>query len=83
MAKKSSRGAEGGSGDEAGGQHRRGVAAFFVAHGLNGLPLEALHVPPADAVVEAVALETEFPVDDVLVQLRRGRLFVHPRRPRS
>jgi hypothetical protein len=80
MAKEASRGAEGGSGDEAGGQHRRGVAAFFVAHGLNGLPVEALPISPADAVVEAVALETEFPVDDVLVQLRRGRLFVQAKR---
>ena len=33
-----------------------------------------------DAIVEAVALEADFPVDDLLVELRGGRLFVQAKR---
>jgi ribosomal protein L40E len=66
----------GGAANEAGSEYRRSVAAFFVAHGLNGSPVEGLPVTGDDAVVEAVALETDFPVDDISVSLRRGRLFI-------
>lgn len=75
-----SRGAIGGAANEAGAEYRRGVAAYFVAHGLYGIPLEGLPVAGNDAIVEAVALETDFPVDDVLVSLRRGRLFIQAKR---
>lgn len=70
------RGAIGGAANEAGAEYRRGVAAYFVAHGLNGIPVEGLPVAGGDARVEAVALEVDYPVDDVLVSLRRGRLFI-------
>lgn len=73
-------GSPGGAADEAGGAYRRGVAAFFVAHGLNGLPVENLPASGSGAIVEGVALETGFPVDDVLVQLRAGRLYVQAKR---
>jgi hypothetical protein len=75
-----SRGAIGGAANEAGAEYRRGVAAYFVAHGLNGIPVEGLPTAGDDAIVEAVALETDFPVDDVLVTLRRGRLFIQAKR---
>jgi hypothetical protein len=78
-----SRGAIGGAANEAGAEYRRGIAAYFVAHGLNGIPLEGLPVAGNDAIVEAVALETDFPVDDVLVSLRRGRLFIQAKRDLS
>lgn len=71
-------GSVGGAADEAGGQYRRGVAALFVAYGLNGTPFLGLPMGDADAIVEAVALETDFAVDDLLVELRGGRLFVRP-----
>jgi hypothetical protein len=77
---KTNRGPVGGAGDEAGGQHRRGLAALFAAHGLNGLPLEGLPVGGERAIVEAVGLESDFPVDDVFVQLRGGRLFIQAKR---
>lgn len=73
-------GSVGGASDEAGGQYRRGVAALFVAYGLNGTPFLGLPMGDADAIVEAVALETDFPVDDLLVELRGGRLFVQAKR---
>ena len=75
-----SRGAIGGAANEAGAEYRRGVAAYFVAHGLYGIPVEGLPFTGEDAIVEAVALETDFPVDDVLVSLRRGRLFIQAKR---
>jgi hypothetical protein len=77
---KTNRGPVGGAGDEAGGQHRRALAALFAAHGLNGLPFEGLPVGGESAIVEAVGLESDFPVDDVFVQLRGGRLFVQAKR---
>jgi hypothetical protein len=75
-----SRGATGGAANEAGAEYRRGVAAYFVAHGLYGIPVEGLPFAGDNAIVEAVALEADFPVDDVLVTLRRGRLFIQAKR---
>src|SRR5688572_2467080 len=71
-----SRGAIGGAANEAGAEYRRGVAAYFVAHGLNGTPVHGLPIVGDDAIVDAVRLETDFPVDDVFVSLRGGKLFV-------
>jgi hypothetical protein len=76
-------GSPGGAADEAGGQYRRGVAAFFIAHGLNGLPLEGLPLHGTAARVEDVALETDFPIDDILVRLSSGRMFVQAKRTLS
>ena len=73
-------GSQGGASDEAGGAYRRAVAAFFAAYGLNGLPYPGLPLRDTEAVVEGVALETDFPVDDVMVQLRSGRLFLQAKR---
>ena len=73
-------GSVGGAADEAGGQYRRGVAALFVAYGLNGIPFPGLPMGEPDAIVEAVALETDFPVDDLSVELQGGRLFVQAKR---
>lgn len=74
------RGAIGGAANEAGAEYRRGVAAYFVAHGLNGIPLEGLPLAGQEAIVEAVTLETDFPVDDILVSLTGGRLFIQAKR---
>jgi hypothetical protein len=73
-------GPAGGAANDAGAAYRRGVAAFFVAHGLNGLPLEGTPVVAGDAVVEAVALETDHAIDDILVQFRGDRLFAQAKR---
>lgn len=75
-----SRGAIGGAANEAGAEYRRGVAAYFVAHGLNGIRVEGLPFAVDDRIVEAVALETDFPLDDILVSLRRGKLFIQAKR---
>ena len=73
-------GPTGGAAAEAGGLYRRSVAAVFVAYALNGIPFPGLPVREADAVVDAVGLETDFAVDDILVQLRSGRLFLQAKR---
>ena len=73
-------GAIGGATNEAGGLYRRSVAALFVAYGLNGAPFVGLPIRETDAIVDAVALETDFAVDDLLVQFRVGRLFVQAKR---
>src|SRR5258708_4583757 len=73
-------GSIGGAADEAGGAYRRGIIAVFAAHGLNGLPVAGLPVVGQEAVVQGVAAEIGFPVDDVLVQLERGRLFIQAKR---
>ena len=73
-------GSIGGAADEAGGLYRRSVAALFVAYGLNGTPFLGLPIRETDAIVDAVALETDFAVDDLLVQFRVGRLFVQAKR---
>lgn len=70
----------GGASDEAGGAYRRGIVAFFAAHGLNGLPVAGLPVVGSDAVVLGVAVEVAFAVDDVLVQLSHHRLFIQAKR---
>lgn len=75
-----SSGATGGAADEAGGQYRRALAAFFVAHALNGAEVAGLGPRGSDAVVETVALETDAPVDDILVGLRVGRVYVQAKR---
>ena len=41
----------GGSWDEAGGEYRRGVAALFVAYGLNGLAFPGLPIGGTAALV--------------------------------
>jgi ribosomal protein L40E/bacterioferritin (cytochrome b1) len=69
----------GGASDEAGGEYRRGVAALFAAYGLNGLPFPDLPFP-SPAVVQRVALETDDPVDDVVVSFNAGRLFIQAKR---
>lgn len=74
------RGSLGGAADEAGGQYRRAVAALFAAQGLNGLPLEGLPVGGKEATVQGVALETDFSIDDILVRLQSGRLFLQAKR---
>ena len=73
-------GSVGGAADEAGGLYRRSVATLFVAYGLNGTPFPGLPIREADAIVDEVALETDFAVDDVLVQFRVERLFVQAKR---
>jgi hypothetical protein len=55
------------------------VAALFAAYGLNGLPFPDLPFPQA-AVVEEIALETDDPVDDVVVDFAAGRLFIQAKR---
>ena len=61
MPKKQKRsGSIGGAADEAGGLYRRSVAALFVAYGLNGTPFLGLPIRETDAIVDAVALETDF-----------------------
>lgn len=76
----SSASSTGGSSDEAGGAYRRGLVAFFAAHGLNGLPVSGLPFTGSDAIVDGVAAEVAFAVDDVLVELAGGRLFIQAKR---
>ena len=76
-------GSVGGAANEAGGQYRSAVAALFVAYGLNGLPFPGLPIREADAIVDGVALETDFAIDDLLVQLHVGRLFIQAKRTLS
>src|SRR5438552_2243791 len=77
MAKKHR--SNGGAGDEAGGEYRRAVAALFAAYGLNGLPFPDLPFP-GRSTVERVALETDDPVDDVVVGFGGGRMFIQAKR---
>lgn len=63
------RGAIGGAADEAGGEYRRAVAAFFTAHGLNRAPVTVSDIPPSKAIVQMVRLETDEAVDDIEVEL--------------
>jgi len=70
----------GGAHDEAGGQYRRALAALFVAHALNGLEFQGLPLGGQAGTVESVALETDTAVDDIVVVLRGGRLFVQAKR---
>src|SRR5688572_24445377 len=73
-------GAAGGAADEAGGQYRRALAALFVAHALNGLEFQGLPYAGEAATIDTVALETDSPIDDIVVGLRGGRLFVQAKR---
>jgi hypothetical protein len=76
-----SRGAIGGASGDAGVEYRRAVAAYLVAHGLAAVPLAGFGIPPADAAVAAVSLETDDPVDDIAVEFSSGwRCTVQARR---
>jgi hypothetical protein len=78
---RASRGAIGGASGDAGVEYRRAVAAYLVAHGLTGLPVSGFGVPPSDATVTAVSLETDDPVDDIAAEFGSGwRCTVQARR---
>jgi hypothetical protein len=61
-----SRGAIGGSSNEAGAAFRSGVAAWIITHGLRGRELPYLQLTNNQAVPVMVALEADYPVDDML-----------------
>jgi hypothetical protein len=67
-----SRGAVGGAANTAGGEYRRSVAAYTVACGLAGAPLDGLEIAPTEARVASVELETDEPVDDIRVRFSSG-----------
>jgi len=73
-----SRGAIGGASDEAGADLRASIAAWAVAYGLGSRPLPVAETPADDrSIPVAVALESDAPVDDVVVHLRGGtRVFI-------
>jgi hypothetical protein len=73
-------GAIGGAANEAGGEYRRGVAALFAAYGLNGTAFPGLPLSGAEAVVEAVALESDTPIDDVMVAFPAAELLIQAKR---
>ena len=61
--------------------YRSSVAAYFVAHGLGGQAPKWLPLSGKPAIPVEVRLETEHPVDDVLVDLTDGgRIFVQAKR---
>ena len=67
----------GGAAGESGALYRASVAAYFVAHGLRGRGPTWLQLSDNAAIPVGVRLETEHPVDDVLVDLtEEGRAFV-------
>ncbi len=70
----------GGAGDEVGGHYRRAVAALFAAHSLNGSPFPGLPFGDDSACVETVAVETDDPIDDVVVGFRGGRVYIQAKR---
>ncbi len=71
----------GGASGDAGIEYQRAVAAFFAAHGLNGVAVTGVRVPSSAAVVESVALETDEVVDDVAVTLKSPyRLLIQAKR---
>lgn len=77
-AETAGRSSVGGAANEAGAEYRRGVAALFVAHGLNGsIPSE---LPKRMGNIRAVGLETDEPVDDLVVHLDRGRVLIQAKR---
>lgn len=79
--KTASPGAIGGSAGESGGAHRLGVAAYAVACGLAGRPLEGFGVPSFYAQVSAVALETDDALDDLRIECGPDwRVFVQAKR---
>lgn len=57
-----SRGAIGGSSNEAGAAFRSGIAAWIITHGLRGRDLPRLQLPNNQAVPVMVALEADYPV---------------------
>jgi hypothetical protein len=70
----------GASGD-AGIEYRRGVAAYTVACGLAGVSLPGAEIPPLDARIAAVSLETDDPVDDIRIDFESGwRALVQAKR---
>ena len=71
----------GGAAGESGALYRSSVAAYFVAHGLRGQAPKWLQLSGRLAIPVGVRLETEHPVDDVLVDLTDGgRIFVQAKR---
>lgn len=66
-----SRGAVGGASNEAGAAFRSGVAAWIIAHGLQGSDLPGLR-PDDRGVPDLVSLETDDAVDDIAVTLSNG-----------
>ena len=71
----------GGAAGESGALYRSSVAAYFVAHGLRGQAPKWLQLSGKPAIPVGVRLETEHPVDDVLVDLTDGgRIFVQAKR---
>lgn len=70
----------GASGD-AGVEYRRGVAGYAVSCGLAGVSLAGIEIPPSDARVKSVSLETDDPVDDIRIDFESGwRAFVQAKR---
>ena len=67
-----SKSAIGGASGDAGVEYRRGVAAYLVAHGMTGTPLQGFGVPPSQSLVTEVSLETDDPVDDISVRFGSG-----------
>ena len=71
----------GGASNEAGGEYRRAVGAYFAAHGLNGEHVAGLDLAPGDSAVQAVSLEWDSPVDDIFVELSNDhRAFLQAKR---
>src|SRR5215813_4320952 len=66
-----SRSAIGGASNEAGAGFRRAVAAWIISYGLCGKNLPSLGLMRDDVPV-MVALETDYPVDDIAVTLSSG-----------
>lgn len=65
--------------NEAGGEYRRALAALFVAHSLNGTPLSV--IPGGETMtIESVSLESDNPVDDIVVGLVSGELLLQAKR---
>ncbi|MFB7539137.1 NACHT domain-containing protein [Streptomyces zaomyceticus] len=75
------RGSISGASVEAGTDYRRGVAAYAVACGLAGVSLPGVEIPPAQARVASVSLETDDCVDDIRIDFESGqRAFVQAKR---
>jgi len=76
-----SRGAIGGSSNEAGAAFRSGIAAWIITHGLRGRDLPDLQLTNNQAVPVMVALEADYPVDDIAITLcGDGKAFIQAKR---
>jgi hypothetical protein len=70
-----------GQANEAGSVHRRGVAAYLVAHGLAGRPVAGADPEAGGPTPVAVEFETAHATDDLLCTLSDGtRLFISAKR---